>query len=229
MAMYNERASDKILDSWQANAANWVATIDNNEIESRNLITNRAIVETILSFSPTSVLDIGCGEGWLTRALKLQGLKVFGVDAVATLVQNAILKDGNHYAVATFKELAEGKKNLPQQFDAAVINFSLLDKEETALLLGAIKNILLPDALVFIQTLHPVVIAGNDNYKSGWREGSWNGLKRDFVKPYKWYFRTLADWVSLFQLSALELVAIKEPLHPQTLQPASIIFVCKTK
>jgi hypothetical protein len=55
----------KILDSWRKNAALWTRAIEAQEIESRRLVTNQAIIDAVTSNEPGSVLDIGCGEGWL--------------------------------------------------------------------------------------------------------------------------------------------------------------------
>lgn len=77
----------KIIDSWGKNTAPWVAAVRNGEIESRILATNQAIVDTVRSLSPATGLDIGCGEGWLVRAL--DGIAMLGVDAVPGLVEAA--------------------------------------------------------------------------------------------------------------------------------------------
>jgi len=216
-----------IAASWHTNANNWIATIDNAEIETRTLVTNDAIVSTICSCNIQSILDIGCGEGWLTRCLQNKGIKAFGVDVVDALIKNAIEKGGNHYAVASFNDLATGKYIIENKPDAAVINFALLDKTDTAALLNNIKHLIVSGGLLFIQTLHPLTIAQQDPYISGWKEGSWKGLKRDFEKPYEWYFRTLEDWVALFSEAGLTVWKIKEPLHPKSQSPASLIFVLK--
>ncbi|RAJ77301.1 methyltransferase family protein [Chitinophaga dinghuensis] len=218
-----------ILDSWQANAANWIATIDHGEIASRILVTNAAIVQTILHYPIESILDIGCGEGWLTRALQEQGKSAFGVDAIPALIENALQKGGNHYAVASFQSIVTGAYPISQHYDAAVINFALLDEEETESLLQRIRIVVKERGFVFIQTLHPLVIAGQEPYVSGWKEGSWNGMKRDFVQPYQWYFRTMGDWVRLFSLAGLEVVQLEEPVHPETEAPISLIFVLRVK
>ena len=214
----------RIAASWEANAGNWIATIDHAEIESRNLVTNEAILQAVVSAGVKSVLDIGCGEGWLTRAMQEAGMNAFGVDAVPALIENAIHKGGAHYAVATFRELGEGKLYLPVKTAAAVINFALLDELDSAFVLQRIHLLVQPNAKIFIQTLHPLTMAMQGDYTSGWKEGSWNGLKRDFTMPYEWYFRTLADWTTLFHASRLKLDKILEPLHPVTKVPASIIF-----
>ena len=216
---------DKILESWMANAGNWIATIDNTEIESRKLSTNKAIVDAVLSYPLSTVLDIGCGEGWLTRELRKNGKQSYGADAVPALIENAIAKDGNFYQVCSYKELSEGIKLILSAFDAVVINFALIDKEDAEALIKALHKYLVKDGIVFIQTLHPSAV--EDNEVSGWKEGSWNGMKRDFVQPYQWYFRTLEDWVELFGEAGLKVLAIKEPVHPETKKPLSVIFVLK--
>jgi 2-polyprenyl-3-methyl-5-hydroxy-6-metoxy-1,4-benzoquinol methylase len=214
---------DKIVESWIANANNWIATIDNTEIESRKLCTNGAIVNTILSFSVNTILDIGCGEGWLTRELRKQGKQSYGVDVVPALIENAIAKDGDYYQVVSYGEISKGVKLMLTSFDAVVINFALIDKDSTASLIKSLHRYLTKDGMVFIQTLHPAAIT--DEYVSGWKEGSWNGMKRDFTQPYQWYFRTLSDWLNLFKEAGLNMIEIKEPVHPETKRPLSVIFV----
>lgn len=59
----------KILDAWRRNAAPWTAAVRGRQIESRRLMTDRAMVDAVLGRAPRSVLDLGCGEGWLARAL----------------------------------------------------------------------------------------------------------------------------------------------------------------
>ena len=72
----------QILDTWHQNAKPWIHAIANQEIESRNLITNQAIVDAILSLHPNTIWDANCGEGWLSRALHENGIDYFGTDAI---------------------------------------------------------------------------------------------------------------------------------------------------
>lgn len=221
--------SGAILNSWKANAGNWIATINNTEIESRKLVTNDAIVNTVCTYEPKTILDIGCGEGWLSRALRAKGIDAFGVDATEELVLDAIKKDADFYKTSTFLQLANGDAGIDKEFDAAVINFSLLDKDDTDALVKNLHQYLNNAGLIFIQTLHPFAFAVNEDYLTGWKDGSWNGLKRNFEQPYHWYFRTLESWVQLFEEAGLKIKEIKEPLHPETKKPASIIFVLKVQ
>ena len=217
--------SDDILNSWEVNAANWICTIKDGEIESRTLVTNAAIVNTLLHYKPKKVLDIGCGEGWLTRTLQSHGIKAFGIDAVASLINYAIEKGGPHYSICSYEQLTSGEKDLLKDTDAVVINFALLDQDSTENLIMYLGKALSLNALLIIQTLHPFNQTSELLYRSGWRDGSWKGLKDTFTQPYQWYYRTLEDWLHLFMKAGLALQELKEPIHPHNVQPASIIFV----
>ncbi|MFK5986358.1 MAG: hypothetical protein QM479_13175 [Pseudomonadota bacterium] len=70
----------------EKNIQPWVNAIDKGEIESRVLITNKAIIETFLKQSPKTVLDIGCGEGWLVSELKKSNISLLGNESVTQLL-----------------------------------------------------------------------------------------------------------------------------------------------
>lgn len=220
---------NEILQSWEANAGAWMATIDNQELESRLLVTNDAIINTVLRRSSKKVLDLGCGEGWLSRELRKKGLQVWGTDAVQSFVDAAIERDGGFYFRYSYEEIVAGKHKLPTPFDGIVINFALLDKDISESLLGCLPALLRKDGCIIIQTLHPFSIAATEEYKTGWKEGSWKGMNREFVLPYQWYFRTFEDWVKLFARLDYILDELKEPVHPETGKPVSVIFILKRK
>jgi hypothetical protein len=78
-----------------------------------------------------------------------------------------------------------------------------------------------------IQTLHPVIAAGESPYADGWRQGSWTGFSDDFSDPAPWYFRTMESWVRLLRDSGFVLRELREPVHPISGKPASVIFVAE--
>jgi 2-polyprenyl-3-methyl-5-hydroxy-6-metoxy-1,4-benzoquinol methylase len=219
--------SQAILDSWHANAAEWSQVIATNAIASRKLVTNAAIVSAIQQyFTSGTIVDVGCGEGWLSRALHGLQYPVYGVDAIPQLIETAKeLAPCIPYYVADYQALAT--QGLPSPAEAAVCNFCLIDEEHTQLLLAALAKQLTGNKWLFIQTLHSTMANDSQPNKTGWRSGSWDGLPGHFTQPYQWYFRTLESWISLLVSSGFQLVQVLEPLHPETNLPASYIFICK--
>ncbi|HET7650721.1 MAG TPA: class I SAM-dependent methyltransferase [Gammaproteobacteria bacterium] len=221
----NPLSDAKILDAWRRNAAPWTLAVRDRQIESRRLVTDRAIIDAILDFTPETVLDLGCGEGWLARALCQAGIRVTGVDAVPELVAQARNGGGGEFLTLAYEELGEGE--LALQVDLAVCNFALLGNESVSTLFAAIPSLLNPGGAFIVQTLHPVTACGDLPYRDGWRQGSWDGFDQAFSDPAPWYFRTLESWIDLFALHRLRLLETREPLHPRTRQPASVIFIAQ--
>ncbi|OGT69866.1 MAG: methyltransferase type 12 [Gammaproteobacteria bacterium RIFCSPLOWO2_02_FULL_57_10] len=219
----NPHSDMKIVDSWGKNASQWTAAVREGQIESRKLVTDKAIVDAVMSHSPESVVDIGCGEGWLVRELASRGVRAVGVDAIPALIDHAKAAGGGDFLVMPYEAISH--ELVEAQFDVAVCNFSLLGKEVVESLFVAVPSLLKPGGVFIVQTLHPVVMNGNSPYVDGWRGGSWAGFSEEFVDPAPWYFRTVESWRTLFFDSGFALREIHEPVNPKTGKPASIIFV----
>jgi len=221
--MTNEQ---KIINSWQVNAANWIDIIANNGIESRKLVTNKAIVDVVCKSDPLNVLDIGCGEGWLSKELSEKGIEITGADVIPELIEKAKERVNGDFFVASYENIYEGSISFAKKFDAIVINFALIGKESTDNLLPSLSKHLTPSGKLFIQTLHPHSRKALNDYESGWKEGSWDGLGGQFSLPYQWYFRTMEDWMQLLSVSGFTKVDTLEVLHPHSGKPLSVIFEC---
>lgn len=225
--MSTEPFSDaKIVESWGINALPWTAAVREGQIESRKQITDQAIIDAILSRLPRSVLDIGCGEGWLVRELAARDMYAVGTDVVQKLVEEARRAGGGDFRMLSYEEIAAGK--LKVLVDVVVCNFALLGKESVEGVFGAVPSLLNSHGTFIVQTLHPVMACGDLPYRDGWRKGSWAGFSTDFSNPAPWYFRTLESWVKLFVDSGFRLCELREPIHPKTQKPASIIFIGET-
>ena len=194
------------------------------EIRSRERITNRAIIDAIVEGGPSSVIDIGCGEGWLVRELATRGIDALGIDASAELVDAARLA-GGRFEVVAYDAIDPDALGGP--FDAAVCNFSLIGKTSTEHAVRTAPALLGAGGRFIVQTLHPIRACGDLPYRDGWREGSWVGFGESFVDPAPWYFRTIETWESLFAANGLTVISRREPADPDTGDIASVVFVAR--
>jgi 2-polyprenyl-3-methyl-5-hydroxy-6-metoxy-1,4-benzoquinol methylase len=221
----NKLSDKKIIDSWGKNAQPWIAAVREKQIESRNLITDQAIVDSIMTVSGNSVFDIGCGEGWLAQQLVSQGLDVYGVDVIPALVEEARQISVGDFEVMAYENIS--RDTIKRKFDIAVANFSLLGKESVDQLFTVLPTLLNTDGYFIVQTPHPVMSCGDLAYKDGWREGSWAGFSHDFSDPAPWYFRTIESWLALYLENNFQISQIRAPIAPNTGKPASLIMVGK--
>ena len=225
--MTSDPLSDaRIVDSWRKNASPWTAAVRENQIASRTLVTNKAIVDAVLSRSPRTVLDIGCGEGWLARSLSEHGIRAIGVDAVPALIEQARKAGGGEFRVMSYEDIAVG--SLDVSVDLVVANFSLIGKESVENVIRRAPSLLNSRGSLVIQTLHPVASCGDESYSDGWRTGSWAGFSEEFSDPAPWYFRTMESWETLLADSGFRILETREPVHPETGKPASVIFIAES-
>lgn len=213
-----------LLQSWQYNAQAWIDAVRGGAIESRQQVTDQAILLAVLGRQPDRVLDLGCGEGWLLRMLADRGIDAHGVDGDAALVEAARAAGSAHVYQASYEQLATGVVDIGTGYDLVCANFALLQQDIIALL-AAMKALLVPGGALVIQTLHPWSVADGD-YQDGWREESFAGFAGQW-QPMPWYFRTLASWFNALDMAGFRLVSLQEPQHPQQAVPQSLLLVAE--
>lgn len=215
---------NNIIKSWNKNALEWIKVIENADIESRKF-TNKAILQLIGNSPAIKVLDVGCGEGWLTRSLGTMGKYAVGLDAIAQLLENAKKKGGGTYYRMSYEDIILGNPIPEAPYDAAVFNFCLYQKEGLGQLLKQIKNVLSENGYIAVQTLHPFFLLQNKMaYKSQWLDDSWKGLPGNFTDGHSWYARTFESWISVFKKAGLQLHQLQEVTNDDH-KPISVIFI----
>ncbi|WP_411031558.1 class I SAM-dependent methyltransferase [Spongiimicrobium sp. 3-5] len=213
----------EIIESWEKNAEEWVRVIEENQIQSRKF-TNAAIVETVSKSNANKILDIGCGEGWLTRSITEMGKTAVGIDAIAPLIESARKKGQESFYQLTYEEIINGQEIPEGPYDCAVFNFCLYLKDGLIDLLVQTKKTLNENGTIIIQTLHPFFLFHQGlAYGSQWVTDSWKGLPGNFIEGHAWYARTFADWVDAFEKCDVKIIAAREVINGQG-KPISLIF-----
>ncbi|MBK8132398.1 MAG: class I SAM-dependent methyltransferase [Gammaproteobacteria bacterium] len=214
-------ANETLLDQrWRQHSDAWIDAVRARRIPSRVAVTDQALVDAILDYRPDTLLDLGCGEGWLARRLAPLGIAVTGIDAAPALIDAARQAGGGRFVVAGYDALPPALGS----FAMAVSSFALLGKEPVERLFAALPQ-RLPGGHFIVQTLHPLIACGEQPYRDGWRRDSWTAFSAGVEEPPPWYFRTLESWVRLFGAHGLRLLELREPRAPATGQPASVVFI----
>ena len=213
----------EVRDTWEENAREWIDVVSSGQIASRRF-TDVAIQDMLKSLSGPKVLDVGCGEGWLTRRLSKMGKRATGVDAIETLLAYARSRGPEPYQCLSYADIIAGNAIINAPFDTAVFNFSLYRKDDVDILFKIIKGQLTDQGYIVVQTLHPYFLIQNGlEYKSQMIRDSWKGLPGNFTGGHSWYARTLGDWVKLVTSADLKIVDIKETLNAEN-KPISLIL-----
>lgn len=213
----------QILAAWNSNARPWIRAVEQAGIRAPGNLSTSAVLRVIEDNAPAggSILDAGCGEGWLVRELTRLGYRATGTDAVPELIEYARRQGNETFRLLDYQELQTTELGT---FDLVVSNFALLGDTSTGAFLKALPELLNPGGVCVIQTLHPAAFLQEGGYSDGWKTGTWAGLPGDFNDPAPWYFRTLSGWLNLFTKSGLTLQEVREPSTGGQ-PPQSIIFV----
>jgi 2-polyprenyl-3-methyl-5-hydroxy-6-metoxy-1,4-benzoquinol methylase len=214
--------SKAILASWQANADAWLTAVREQRIDSRR-VTNAAVLDAIKAGAPRRVLDIGCGEGWLCRALHHDGIEAVGVDATAPLIGAARAAGAGRFEVLSHDELAVYPLRLGR-FDGVVFNFALFEADPSRIL-RAVRQAVSPEGRLIIQTVHPDRVAGN----AGWREERFAGFGAAFPAVMPWYFHSMAGWERLLLDAGWRLIHQMAPADPAGGLALSLILIAEPR
>ena len=212
----------KVIDSWNKNAKEWVRIIDKDGIGSRRY-TNRAIEGVLREMAENKIIDVGCGEGWLTRSMTKMGKTAVGIDAIETLLANARSKGPESFFRISYEDIMAGKQIPEGPYDVAVFNFCLYQEKGLGKLLRNTKRSLKKNGKIVIQTLHPYFLLNNKlEYKSQTISDSWKGLPGNFSDGHQWYARTFEDWLSVISKAGMRIMNLKETVDSDE-KPISLI------
>ena len=180
------------------------------------------------------MLDVGCGEGWLARAIAHPSRDVVGIDGSVALIEQAraLPMPGVRFAAVSYEQCIAGAEadehELAGMWNLIVCNFALLEEPLTPTL-NALHGLLAENGRLLIQTLHPWRACNDASYRDGWRVETFAGFGEGFAQPMPWFFRTLESWLALFSETGWRLQWLQEPLHPESEQPVSLLMLLSSE
>jgi 2-polyprenyl-3-methyl-5-hydroxy-6-metoxy-1,4-benzoquinol methylase len=132
--MSTHKIVDQITDKevarhWDSNADLWTEHVRKGWDAYREYWNNPAFLKFIGKLSGKKVLDAGCGEGYNTRILAHQGVKMTGIDISHKMISHARQAEKKEpldirYEISSFADLSMFTNS---SFDAVVSFMAMMD------------------------------------------------------------------------------------------------------
>lgn len=204
-------------NSYSQNAAFWIDIIRNSRDRYRTELTNASVLSLVGPQKGMHVLDAGCGEGYLSRALAEQGAKVIGVDMAVELVEAAQLEADQEglnvkHLVADICHLP---RDLNDRFDVALLNHVVNDLENPAPAFTEAARVLRPKGRMVILMLHPCFTwkgAGAGSYFSNHHSSRHFEVDGTVSPtPVSYWVRPLESYSALLTEAGFAITRLQEP------------------
>lgn len=233
-----KEGSVMIRDDWESIASSWISLIRPEGTLHHRFILNPCINELLEPISGCTILDAGCGEGYLTRKLAFKGAKVVGVDFSSLMIEKckqAIpepLASQIEYYCADIRQMSF---LADASVDKILANLCFPNLETKAVqeTLVEFQRVLKPTGWLVFSILHPCFEAGlggweiGEKNSSGRREGKffkadhyflersyeqlWKSPEGPFPQPLAFVHRTLETYFVLLSASAFSVDLLREP------------------
>ena len=219
-------------DDFASQYAEMVAVREEAGIENEPIMPQ--FLKILGDISGLTVLDAGCGEGYLSRILARLGANVTGIDISMRLIQIARTKDPEGMITYQVANLSQPLPVYQQHFDLVVSHFVLNDVYDYQGFLTTLGAVTRPGGRLMFSINNPysfVVRSHITNYFDTGKAFSYRGMAATGVKVH-FYHRTLAQYLDASFVAGLQLqrlVDIPTPEGtfkrlPDTLIPAGYHF-----
>ncbi|MCA9427413.1 MAG: methyltransferase domain-containing protein [Candidatus Omnitrophica bacterium] len=217
-----ERGEDveETRNFWNSAAADWDIQVGEEGDFNRILNSDPVLWDLVGEVEGRTVLDAGCGTGYLTRKLQARGAKAIGVDFSERMIDVARSKGTDiDFRVDSCSELITVRD---ETIDLIVSNYVLMDVPDLIGTVRAFNRVLKLDGLAVLVFSHPCFPQGRsevsaDGVRYRWDfpyfqhrkcvDPPWGHFTSDFI----WFHRPLSDYWKAFVESGFEVVAFEEP------------------
>ena len=142
----------ELRDAWERNAADWIRWARKPGHDSYWRFHRERFLDLVPSPGRLTI-DVGCGEGRVSRDLKELGHHVVGVDASETMISAASEADpSGEYVLGNASELPFPDGHA----DLAVAFMSLMDVDDMPVAVRELARVLEPGGKLAVAVVHPI-------------------------------------------------------------------------
>jgi len=220
-AMSND-AYDETRDLWNRVADDWRRQVGDEGDANRILNSDPVLWQFAGDVKGLTVLDAGCGTGYLSKKLCDRGARVAGIDFSERMIEIARA----HYPAIDFRvdSCTELRTLADASFDLVIANYVLMDTPDLQGTLHAFHRVLKPDGVAVLVFSHPcfpqeraTVSQNGDQVDYRWDFSYFESRKcidppwAHFTSEFIWFHRPLSDYWKAFRAAGFVVVDFEEP------------------
>lgn len=219
----SDKAIEEARKCWNLLADGWRVQVGDEGDSNRRLNSDPVLWELAGDVRGRTVLDAGCGTGYLARKLRDRGALVTGVDLAERMIEIARADHPDiDFRVDSCTHLGTVGDGL---FDLVIANYVLMDTPELHATMRAFFRVLKAGGVVVLVFSHPCFPQGSANTVSSdgkeifyrWSfsyfeprkclDPPWGHFQNDFL----WFHRPLSDYWKAFTAAGFAVTGFEEP------------------
>jgi SAM-dependent methyltransferase len=207
-----------LRSAWQARADAWVRWARSPELDEDFWLFHLHRFLGLLPPPGRLTVDVGCGEGRLTRALAAAGHQVVGADTASPLVKAALTHPHRTPAI-----VADATRlPFPDESADLVIAFMCLhDFDDMPAAVAEAARILTPDGRLAVALHHPFVTAKYAGTYAAEQRYTLTVQNNDAAMTYEGTHRPLSAYSTALTAAGLVIETIREPAKANDGQPTA--------
>ncbi len=224
--MKKQMTSEEAIRRWDLHAEVFTEKYDEHGGIHREVLLNPAIFSLVEDIEGASILDAGCGEGYLSRIFSQRGANVTAVDYSKNMLEIAKRRTVSNLSIEYHHGNCEKLEFLKNStFDMIVSNMVMMDLADYEAALNEMYRLLKDGGYFIFSILHPCFVTPKSGWvrdsqgrKQYWRlenyfnEGVYEQmLPVDAEDKVVFYHRTLTSYFKAFQKAGLILEELIEP------------------
>jgi ubiquinone/menaquinone biosynthesis C-methylase UbiE len=204
---------------------------DGGDLWHRSLI-DPILIKLIGSTTNKSTLDLGCGNGYLSRRFAKQGAIVTAIDSSASMIERAKAHDPKNDLAIKYEVAEAHQLDLlnDESFDIVYANMTLMDMEKAEDAIREVARVLKKRGRFVASLAHPCFDNGKNSswileksYLSSTIYRKITGYRQLFSEEFPWrvsesetiwtrgYHRPLSWYSRILSKSGLAIIALEEP------------------
>jgi ubiquinone/menaquinone biosynthesis C-methylase UbiE len=213
---------DETRDLWNRVADDWRIQVGDEGDGNRILNSDPVLWVFAGDVNGCTVLDAGCGTGYVSKKLRDQGARVTGIDFSERMIEIARAHNPDiDFRVDSRAQLATVED---EHFDLVIANYVLMDTPDLQGTLHAFYRVLKPDGVAVLVFSHPcfpqeraTVAQNSDEITYRWDFSYFEPRKcvdppwAHFTSEFIWFHRPLSDYWKTFLAAGFVVVDFEEP------------------